>query len=177
MMGDKQDRESVSETSAPSEDNITTLTPSFRTTMQIASEFWPANNARGSQNQRNLKFLFPQKNITQKNTFYVQKANYYNGDLIVTDKECLDHNVKFPICHHEFLKPFTITSHRRHGHKNILTFRNLIASATDSLLSLSIFLNFDETTMDYIIVDYEATNLMDGIVNSRSGTDISSETE
>ena len=66
MVDDNQERGSVSGTSDPSEENSTTLNPSLRTTSYIASEFLPANNARGTQNQRNLTNLFPQKNIILK---------------------------------------------------------------------------------------------------------------
>ena len=86
MVDDNQDRESVSETSDPSEENRTTLTPSFRNTSKIASDIWPENNARGTHNQRNLKNLFPQRNITQKKQSYVQEVHYYNDDVPVTDK-------------------------------------------------------------------------------------------
>ena len=59
------------------------------------------------------------------------------------------------------LKPYTIESRRIHGHKNTRPFRNLIASATDYLSSLSSFYNCDNNTMYYIMVDSEATSLMD----------------
>ena len=54
--------------------------------------------------------------------------------------------------------------------------RNLITSATDSLSSLISFSNCDDTTVDYTIVNSEATNMTSGTGNSRSGTAIDSET-
>ena len=54
--------------------------------------------------------------------------------------------------------------------------KNLSTSATDSLSSLIIFSNCDNTTVDYIIVDYEATNITSGKGNSISETAIDSET-
>ena len=62
-----------------------------------------------------------------------------------------------------------------HGHKNIPPFINLITSTTDYLSYLRSFSNIDETTIDYIMVKYEATNMMDGTGNSISGNYISSE--
>ena len=53
---------------------------------------------------------------------------------------------------------------------------DLITSATDSLLSLISFSNCDDTTVDYIIVKYEATNMNSVTGNFISGTDIDSET-
>ena len=54
--------------------------------------------------------------------------------------------------------------------------RNLITSATDSLSSLISISNCDNTKVDSIIVNSEATNMTSDIGNSRSGTDIDSET-
>ena len=54
--------------------------------------------------------------------------------------------------------------------------RNLITSATDSLSYLISFSNRDDTPVDSIIVNSEATNITSGTGNSRSGTDIDSET-
>ena len=76
----------------------------------------------------------------------------------------------------QVLKPSYLEIHRRHGHKNTPPFRYLSTSATDSLLSLISFSNCDNTTVDYIIVKYEATNMTSGAGNSRSGTAIDSET-
>ena len=70
----------------------------------------------------------------------------------------------------QVLKPSYLEIHRRHGHKNIPPFRYLNTSATDSLLFLIIFSNCDNTTVDYIIVKYEATNMTSGTGNSSSGT-------
>ena len=94
--------------------------------------------------------------------------------MLVPDKEFLDHNVQLSIFHHRLLKPSTIESYRRNGHINTLTFRNLIASANDYLSYLRFFLNCDDPTMDYILVNSEATNLMDGTGKSRSGNYIAS---
>ena len=60
--------------------------------------------------------------------------------------------------------------------KKIPPSRNLIASSSDELSSLIIFLNFYEKTVDYIIVKYEATNMASGKGTSISGTYINSET-
>ena len=53
---------------------------------------------------------------------------------------------------------------------------NLIKSATDCLSSLISFSNCDDTTVDSVIVNSEATNMTYGKGNSRSGTAIDSET-
>ena len=76
----------------------------------------------------------------------------------------------------QVLKTSSIENHRSHGHKNNAPFRNLVTSATDSLSSLISFSNCDDTTVDYIMVKYEATNMTSGAGNSRSGTAIDSET-
>ena len=60
--------------------------------------------------------------------------------------------------------------HRRHGNKNIPPFINLSTFATDSLLSLISFSNCDDTTVDYIMVKYEDTNITSGTGNSSSVT-------
>ena len=60
--------------------------------------------------------------------------------------------------------------------KNTPPFRNLIASATDSLSYLISFSICDNTTVDSIIVNYEDTNMTSGTGNSRSGTAVDSET-
>ena len=73
-------------------------------------------------------------------------------------------------------KPSSLEIHRMNGHKNTPPFSNLITSATYSLSSLISFSNCDNTTVDYIIVQYEATNMTSGRGNSRSGTTIDSET-
>ena len=106
----------------------------------------------------------------------MQEVHYSNDNVIFTDKECLSSNVQCPIFHHRFLKSSTLVSHSRNGHKNTQLFRNLIASATDSLPSVSIFSNCDDTTMDYIIVNSESTNITDDTGNSISEIDITSET-
>ena len=54
--------------------------------------------------------------------------------------------------------------------------RNLITSATDSLSSLISFSYCDDKTVDYIIVNPEATNMTSGTGKSISGTAINSET-
>ena len=54
--------------------------------------------------------------------------------------------------------------------------RKLITSATDSLSSLITFSNFDDATVDYIIVNPEAKNMTSSTGNSISGTAINSET-
>ena len=69
----------------------------------------------------------------------------------------------------QVLKPSSLEIHRRYGHKNTPPFRNLSTSATNSLLSLISFSNCDDTTVDYIIVNSEATNMTSGTGNSSSG--------
>ena len=75
-----------------------------------------------------------------------------------------------------FLKPCSIEGHIRHGNKNTPLVINLITSATDFLLSLISFSNFDNKTVDSVIVNSEATNMNSVTGNSISGTDIDSET-
>ena len=72
------------------------------------------------------------------------------------------------------LKPYSLEIHRRHGHKNTPSPRNLITSATDSLSSLIILSDCDDTIVYSIIVNYEDTNLNSGTGKSRLGTDIDS---
>ena len=72
----------------------------------------------------------------------------------------------------QVLKPYSLDIHRRHGHKNTPPFRNLIKSATDSLSSLISFSNCYDTTVDYIIVKYEASNMTSGTGNYISGASI-----
>ena len=94
--------------------------------------------------------------------------------MLVPDKDFLDHNLHCLICQHRLLKSSTIAIQRRHGHKNTLPFINLIASSTDYLSSLSSFSNYYDTTMDSIMVNYEANNLTDGTVKSILGHYIAS---
>ena len=54
--------------------------------------------------------------------------------------------------------------------------KNLIASATDYPSSLISFSNSDGTTMGFILVKSEATNIMDATSKSKPGNDITSET-
>ena len=77
----------------------------------------------------------------------------------------------------QVLKRSSLEIHRRRGQKKTLLYRNLITSATDSLSYLISFSDFDETTVDYIIVKYEATNMTSVTGNYISGTAIDSETE
>ena len=74
MVDDNQERESVFEKSSPSEDNKTTLTPIIRTVRKIESQFEPVKKACGLQAPRNLRNLFPQKNITYKKNFMYKKC-------------------------------------------------------------------------------------------------------
>ena len=76
----------------------------------------------------------------------------------------------------QVLKPYYLEIHRRHGHKNTPPFRNLTTSATDFLSSLISFSNCDDTTVHYIIVNYEATNMTFGTGKSIAGTAIDSGT-
>ena len=54
--------------------------------------------------------------------------------------------------------------------------KNLITSDTDSLSFLIIFSNCDNTTVDSIIVNSEATNMTSDTGKSRPGTAIYSKT-
>ena len=119
------------------------------------------------QNQRILTTP-PQKKITHKNKVAIQEANYSNDYVLDTAIACLAYNMKWKIFQHRFLKLSILVSHKRHGHKNTLPFRNFIASATGYLSFLIFFSNCNETTM--------ATNIMDGTGNSIPGNDIASET-
>ena len=66
--------------------------------------------------------------------------------------------------------------HRRHGQKNNPPFINLIYGANDSLLSLRIVPNCDDTIMEYIVVNSESSNLTDVPGKSISSTGVASET-
>ena len=55
-------------------------------------------------------------------------------------------------------------------------FINLNVFDTYYLSSLSSFSNCDDNTMDSVLVNSEATNMMDGTGNLISGNDIASET-
>ena len=59
----------------------------------------------------------------------------------------------------QVLKPSSLESCIRHGHKNNPLMKSLITSDNDSLSSLISFSNYDNTTVDYIIVNFEATNM------------------
>ena len=102
------------------------------------------------QSQRILTNFFPHKNITYKNKVYVQEVYFYIDDVIVTDKEFLDHNLKYPICHSKFLRISDIEIHRRHEKKNTPPFIHLSASDTDYLSSLRSFQTV--TTQQWIIL-------------------------
>ena len=54
--------------------------------------------------------------------------------------------------------------------------RNFFTRATDSLSSLIIFSNCDDTNVDSITVNSEAKNMTSGTGNSRSGAAIDLET-
>ena len=86
MLDNNQKRVSVDETTYPSQENSTTLTPSSRATWEIASGFCPENKVRGKQRQRSLTNFFPHKNITYKKKVVVQEVNYSMYYVIVTDK-------------------------------------------------------------------------------------------
>ena len=75
----------MAETSYPSGDNITTLTPSARDTREIASGFCPENKVRVTQIQRILTNLFPHKNITYKKKVVVKEVHYSRYCVLVTD--------------------------------------------------------------------------------------------
>ena len=93
MLNNNQKIVSAAETSYPSEENITTLTPSDKATREIVSGFCPENKVRGTHIQRVLTNFFPQKNITYKNKVVVQEVHYSMYYVLVNDKLCLVHNV------------------------------------------------------------------------------------
>ena len=101
----------------------------------------------------------------------MQEVHYYKY-YVLNKKYFLDHNVQYPICHHRFLKPSTISIHRSHGHKNTPPFRYLIQSANDYLSSLISFRAFMTLQMSYIMVNSEDTNMTYGKGKYLSGTDI-----
>ena len=69
----------------------------------------------------------------------------------------------------QVLKPSSLEIHRGYLHQNTPPFRNLIKSATDSLSSLIRFSNCDNTTVDSIIIKYEATNMTSSQANLYQG--------
>ena len=101
---------------------------------------------------------------------------YYTYDVLVTEKWCLGHNVKWPVFHCRLIKASYLVNNRGHGHKNTVPFRYLVTSATDYLSSVISFSNCDNKTVDYILVNPKATNMTADIGNSILGTDITSET-
>ena len=76
----------VAETSSPSEENSTTLTPSVRDTREIASGFCFENKVCGMQSQNILTNFFPHNNITYKKKVVVQEVHYSTYYVLVTDK-------------------------------------------------------------------------------------------
>ena len=72
MLNNNHKRVSVNETSSPSDSNITTLTPSARSTRETPYGFCPESKVRGTQSQRRLTNFFPYKNITYKNKVVVK---------------------------------------------------------------------------------------------------------
>ena len=92
ILYDNQERGSVSETSARSQDNIKTLTPSVRTTMEIAFYFWPEKKIRRTQIQRILKIFLRHNNITYRKKVVVKEVHYSTYYVLVTEK-ILVHNV------------------------------------------------------------------------------------
>ena len=71
MPDNNQKRLSVAETSSPSEENITTLTPSTMDIREISYGFGPVNKVSGWQIQRILRNFFPHNNITYKENVVV----------------------------------------------------------------------------------------------------------
>ena len=85
-MYDNQERGSVAETSAPLEENSKTLTLSVRTTMEIASGFWPEEKVCGMQIERILTNFLPHKNIMYKNKVVVKEVHYSTYYVLVPEK-------------------------------------------------------------------------------------------
>ena len=82
----EEERGSVAETSYPSEDNITALTPSVRTAREIASDFLPAKTACGTQIKRGSMDFFSQKKIEYRNKVSVLEVHYSTNDVLVPEK-------------------------------------------------------------------------------------------
>ena len=85
MLDNNQNRVSVTETSYPSKENRTTLTPSARDTREIEYGFCPENKVSGTQRQRILTNFSPHNNITYKNKVVVQEVHYYTYYVLVND--------------------------------------------------------------------------------------------
>ena len=45
----------------------------------------------------------------------VKEVNYYTDYVLVTNKQCMDHNEECTIFHHRFLKSSDIASHARNS--------------------------------------------------------------
>ena len=86
IMYDNQERGSVDETSAPLEEKSATLAPSVRTTMEIASDFWPENKVCGTQSQIISTNFLPHNNITYKNKVVVKELHYSTYYVLITEK-------------------------------------------------------------------------------------------
>ena len=86
MLNNNQNRVSVTETSYPSEENRTTITPSARDIREIAYGFCPENKVRETQIQRILTNFSQHKNITYKNKVVVQEVHYSTYYVLVNDK-------------------------------------------------------------------------------------------
>ena len=85
-MYNNQKRESVAETSSPSEYNRKTITPSTRDIREITAVPPPENKVRGTQSQRILTNLFPHKNITYMNKVVLKELHYSKYYFLVTEK-------------------------------------------------------------------------------------------
>ena len=72
MVYDNQERDSVAETSSPSEENIKNLIPSVSTVREISSESEPTKKAHGMHIQRISMDFFPQNNTKYRNKVDVQ---------------------------------------------------------------------------------------------------------
>ena len=86
VLDDNQERGSVADTSSPSEDNYTTVTPSISITREISSGFCPQKKVCGTQSQRSLTHFFPHENILYKNKVVVQEVHYSTYYVLVPDK-------------------------------------------------------------------------------------------
>ena len=83
MVNDNQDRESVYETSYPSEEKSTNLTPSVRNMREISSEYLPAKKEHVMHIQMISKYFFQQKKLIYKNKVSVCEVHYSTYDVLV----------------------------------------------------------------------------------------------
>ena len=124
-------RESVSETSSPSEENSTTLNPVSGLQGKFHLSFDLQIIHVGRRTKETWK-ISSHRRILHKRNISVQEVHYSNDDVLVKERYFLGHKVKLPIFYHKCLKLSTLSLHSRHRQKK-LPFWDLISSATDYL--------------------------------------------